>query len=48
MVHYSRERVAFGQALSEDSLVRHHVAQSRMDITQVTTAITNTKNNSIS
>lgn len=30
-----RDRVAFGKALSEDSLVRHHVAQSRMEINQV-------------
>ncbi|CAM9425155.1 unnamed protein product [Ectocarpus sp. 12 AP-2014] len=33
-VQRSRDRVAFGKALSEDSLVRHHVAQSRMDIDQ--------------
>lgn len=30
-----RERVAFGKALSEDSVVRQAVAQSRMDIAQV-------------
>lgn len=31
----ARDRVAFGKVLSEDSLVRHHVAQSRMEIDQV-------------
>lgn len=31
-----RDRAAFGSALSEDSLVRHRVAQSRMEIAQVT------------
>lgn len=38
LVHsaYFRDRVAFGSALSEDSLVRHTVAQSRMEIAQVT------------
>lgn len=30
-----RERIAFGKALSEDSLVRHNVAHSRMEIAQV-------------
>eukprot|EP00752_Nemacystus_decipiens_P002215 g2105.t1 len=33
-VQRSRDRAAFGSALSEDSLVRHHVAQSRMEIAQ--------------
>lgn len=33
---FFRDRAAFGKALSEDSLVRHHVAQSRMEIAQVT------------
>jgi len=31
-----RDRAAFGSALSEDSLVRNNVAQSRMEIAQVT------------
>lgn len=30
-----RERVAFGKPLSQDSLVRHNVALSRMEIAQV-------------
>lgn len=34
---FPRERVAFGKPLSEDSLVRHNVAQSRMEIAQVMT-----------
>lgn len=30
-----RERIAFGKPLSEDSVVRHNVARSRMEIDQV-------------
>lgn len=30
-----RERVAFGKPLCEDSVVRHNVAKSRMEIAQV-------------
>lgn len=30
-----RERVAFGKPLCEDSVVRHNVANSRMEIEQV-------------
>ncbi|CAM9401839.1 unnamed protein product [Ascophyllum nodosum] len=33
-VKRTRRRVAFGKALSEDSLVRYHVARSRMEIAQ--------------